>query len=142
MKKKIVAADGVDKVIAYGIDGLFIALLLSSISYWGYDLSIFDGEDMETVIKYMAYGLYFFSITLLVSGQSIGKKIMGLKVVNKDGTPLTFWNLTKREVIFSHMLYVFTLGMFFIVDVLVGTFREDGQCLHDLLSNTMVVKDS
>ncbi|HEX5109348.1 MAG TPA: RDD family protein [Vicinamibacterales bacterium] len=71
------------------------------------------------------------------NGQSIGKKLLDIKVVRTDGSPASlariFW---LRNVVNSLLGFV---PAYPIVDVLF-IFGEGRQCLHDKLADTIVVK--
>jgi uncharacterized RDD family membrane protein YckC len=79
---------------------------------------------------------------LTTRGQTIGKKVMGIRIVkqetNENGGFLT--NVVVREgvtIIVSNIPLVGTvLGL---VDILF-IFREDQRCLHDMIAGTIVVK--
>lgn len=75
---------------------------------------------------------------LSTRGQTIGKKIVGIKIVNfDDGTNPGF--------VKAFLLRVFVNGLigfvplYSLVDLLF-IFRADQRCIHDLLANTVVVK--
>jgi uncharacterized RDD family membrane protein YckC len=70
------------------------------------------------------------------NGQSIGKKICGIKVVRRDGTPVTFARLFwLRNFVTWIISLVPLLGL---VDSLF-IFGESRQCLHDKIADTIVV---
>ena len=71
------------------------------------------------------------------NGQSIGKKLLRIKVVRRDGAPVTlnrlFWlrNFVNGMISFIP-LYGFLDALFI--------FGESRQCLHDRIADTIVVK--
>jgi uncharacterized RDD family membrane protein YckC len=71
------------------------------------------------------------------NGQSIGKKIIGIKVVRSDGSKASlgriFW---LRNVVNGVLGFVPLYGL---VDVLL-IFGEARQCVHDKLADTIVIK--
>jgi uncharacterized RDD family membrane protein YckC len=71
------------------------------------------------------------------NGQSIAKRMLGIRVVRTDGSPATlgriFW---LRNVV---NLLISVVPFYGFVDVLF-IFGEDRQCLHDKLADTAVVK--
>jgi uncharacterized RDD family membrane protein YckC len=74
------------------------------------------------------------------NGQSIGKKIVGIRVVRTDGTPASlariFW---VRNVIPFAIGAIPLLGsVFWIVDALM-IFGSRRQCLHDKIADTIVI---
>lgn len=74
---------------------------------------------------------------VLENGQSIAKRLLGIKVVRTDGSPITlgriFW---LRNVVNSLISLVPLYG---IIEVLF-IFSENRQCLHDKLADTLVIK--
>jgi len=74
------------------------------------------------------------------NGQTIGKRMVGIKVVRKDGSRATlgriFW---VRNVPFWVLSQIPIIGgIFSLVDSLL-IFRASRQCLHDQLAGTIVV---
>lgn len=74
---------------------------------------------------------------VIANGQSIAKKLLSIKVVRADGSPVTlgriFW---LRNVVNSLISLVPLYG---IIEVLF-IFSENRQCLHDKLADTLVIK--
>jgi uncharacterized RDD family membrane protein YckC len=82
------------------------------------------------------YFLYFFLCELLLDGQSIGKRVMTIRVVRRDGTSPSVGSYLLRWVT-RPVEFVLTGGLVALVTVLVtGT----GQRLGDLAAGTTVVK--
>ncbi len=75
-----------------------------------------------------------FIIFPLLTGQTIGKMLTGLKVVKTDGTEPTFGALLIRHLI-GYPLVFLTLGLGFLISV----FSPKGRALHDFLSGTVVI---
>ena len=71
------------------------------------------------------------------NGQSIAKKILGIKVVRTDGSAVSlgrvFWLRNLLNILIS------VIPLYGIVDALF-IFGESRQCLHDKLADTRVVK--
>lgn len=82
----------------------------------------------------LAYGVW--GLTLLVEGQTPGKKLMGLRVVNEqDGKLPGFGRMFVREIpgrIVS--------GLICGLGYLWAVFDKDGQCWHDKIARTVVVR--
>ena len=84
-------------------------------------------------------------VTLILvarNGQTIGKKMLGIRVVRSDGSKASlgriFWlrnvvNMVPSMVPFAGMAYT-------LLDLL-WIFGERHQCLHDLIADTIVVRD-
>jgi uncharacterized RDD family membrane protein YckC len=70
------------------------------------------------------------------NGQSIAKKIMGIKVVRSDGSPVSL-----GRIILLRNLVNMALGFvpfYALVDILF-IFNEQRQCLHDKIADTIVI---
>jgi uncharacterized RDD family membrane protein YckC len=92
---------------------------------------------------------YWISRDAFFGGQSIGKKALGLKVIKPDGSPFTWADSVKRNVIYLALLVLMipVYGLFFngflsgplgiveLIMVLTG-----GQRLGDRMGNTYVVR--
>jgi uncharacterized RDD family membrane protein YckC len=78
---------------------------------------------------------------LAKTGQTFGKKWMGIKVVRNDGSPATLGrSFGMREVLNIVIGIIPLLGpIYSIVDILC-IFGADQRCLHDKIADTMVVK--
>lgn len=71
-------------------------------------------------------------------GQSIGKRLLSIKVVRSDGKPIEFWRvLLLRNLLMSLLAQL--CGVIAIADALM-IFSEKRQCLHDLIADSIVVE--
>ena len=71
------------------------------------------------------------------NGQSIGKKITGIKVVRTDGSPASLGRIALMRNLLNLLLNVIPLYGF--VDALL-IFGEAHQCVHDKIADTIVIK--
>jgi uncharacterized RDD family membrane protein YckC len=75
------------------------------------------------------------------NGQTIGKKLLGIKVVRKDGARASlgriFWLRNVVNVLPS--LIPVVGGFYFFIDSL-WIFTESNQCVHDKIADTIVVR--
>lgn len=74
-------------------------------------------------------------------GQTVGKRLVRVKVLRSDGSHCAVW-----RIVFARWLPVTLLGMIpvlgygvSLVDCLM-IFRADRRCLHDLIADTIVVR--
>lgn len=107
---------------------------------------------------------YFIIFGYLNKGQTLGKKIFKIKVVNKDGERVGFGNILLRSLfIYGILSSLFSIAcvLFFNVNVfsygykIIGTietiilfvsffmvlYKKDGRGLHDLIGGTNVVEE-
>ena len=77
---------------------------------------------------------------LAQSGQTWGKKLLKLKIVNLDGSQPDFLRLVGLRYGSTQLISLvpFVGGLYGLVDSLF-IFREDRRCLHDLIAGTRVV---
>ena len=80
----------------------------------------------------------WLTIKYVVSnGHSIAKKILSIKVVRSDGSPITLGRLFWLRNVVNGLLGI--IPLYGLVELLF-IFGEDRQCLHDKLADTIVVK--
>lgn len=98
-------------------------------------VAVLVGLSGFTVWSYLTY------INVKRTGQSLGKKMLGIRVVRVDGSPATvgriFWLRNVLNGLFSAVPILGTL--YGLIDALF-IFSESRQCLHDRLADTIVVK--
>jgi uncharacterized RDD family membrane protein YckC len=71
------------------------------------------------------------------NGQSIGKKLLNIKVVRTDGGPITLGRLFWLRNVVNGLISV--VPLYGLIDVLF-IFGENRQCLHDKLADSVVIK--
>jgi uncharacterized RDD family membrane protein YckC len=83
------------------------------------------------VLGYLAFfGMWIYqTVRLIRTGQTLGKKWAGVKVVRLDGGLASFGN---------HFLRGLVLALLGIISILF-IFRADRRCLHDLAGETKVI---
>lgn len=98
---------------------------------------------------------YHFISEMLMNGQSVGKKITGIRVVNKNGNAASIsqyllrWILSLPNIIFvpvvgyliwlSPWLGFVTIGFLGLPDTICYAITKSGQRIGDLAANTVVV---
>jgi uncharacterized RDD family membrane protein YckC len=70
-------------------------------------------------------------------GQTIGKWATGLRIQSKDGRPLGWPRSLLRHLV-GYPISLLSLGLGFLF----AAFNSQGRALHDLLSGTVVVRDT
>lgn len=81
------------------------------------------------------WGSLYFVLMTMYFGQTLGKMIMGIKVVRKDGHPLSWLTVIMREV--AGRILAQLLGTY--LGYLVCAFHPRKQGLSDILGDTYVV---
>lgn len=126
------------------------------------------------VYKYRTYSsmfsataliLYFGVLPLVMNGQTLGKKIMKLRVVSNNEKKLNFWKYLIRIVIlnniwlslinvgavyvvsgvkFYYVTYVISMlsSLIYMLILIMVMFRKDNRGLHDMVAGTKVIEVS
>jgi len=71
----------------------------------------------------------------LFRGQTLGKMIVGISIVKRDGRPARLGSIVLRNLV-GYLLTVITLGIGFFIAAVNGT----GRALHDYIAGTIVVR--
>lgn len=74
------------------------------------------------------------------NGQTIGKQLLGLRVVPKDGGAVSLGRAMKREFLGRTVLSFVTLGLYSLIDSLWCLWDGRRQTLHDKIGGTYVYK--
>lgn len=118
---------------ASAIDGIFAAALSQFATVLLLSVTKTDLELLATVVVTVLYYAY----PLTVNGQTIGKKIYGLRVLPyEEDRALNFKEALIRETVGKTISYTTMFAGFFMI-----LWRDDRRGLHDLISKTAVVQD-
>lgn len=71
----------------------------------------------------------------LFRGQTLGKMVVGISIVKRDGTPARLGAIVLRNVV-GYLLTIITVGIGFLIAAVNGT----GRALHDYIGGTIVVR--
>jgi uncharacterized RDD family membrane protein YckC len=140
---------------AYFVDGLIMMLFMVPAFIAG-GATLFAAiatTDPETIASAFAgiFGVLFLvgflawaiitGVLVHRNGQTIGKKLLNIKVVRKDGSRASlgriFWLRNVVNALPSGIPVVG--GFYFFIDSLF-IFSESNQCVHDKIADTIVVK--
>jgi uncharacterized RDD family membrane protein YckC len=95
----------------------------------------------------LGMGIFGLAIFLLINGyflaqsaQSVGKKMVGIKIMRTDGTqpPLSHIVLRRMVPLYVAQLIPFIGPLFGFIDTIL-IFRDTRQCAHDQIADTVVV---
>ncbi len=119
------------RFIALVIDGIILGIVLSVLNFPGY--SMLQGVNIKFGINNILEFLYFLFMDHYY-GQSIGKKVMNLRITKEGGAPLSLVDAA-----------IESFGKVFLlpIDFLIGYFmyREKNQRLFNYLSDTVVIRE-
>lgn len=145
---QVVLASRGQRFIAYMIDS-FIMLLAAIPAIIGLVFS-FMGSSLAFMLGMMGFGAITFAIVamniyyLATNGQTIGKKLQGIKIVRSDlVTTASFWRIVLFRFlpiavaawIVPFVGWAIQLGNYLMI------FGEEQRCGHDLIADTHVVVD-
>lgn len=130
------AAFAVDLAIATGVFAVSVAVLL-------FILDLVSSSDVQTddvprvlaVLVIGAWDWLYFGGSWSASGKTPGMALLGLRVVNRDGSDLEPWRGIVRAPALLLSILPFGIGL---VGVVVG---RENRGLQDVLAGTVVVYD-
>lgn len=111
-------------------DGIIMAAPLAIISY------LILGES-DTWFTTIGSYIYFILLPVVWTGYTVGKRILGIRIVNLDETDVSFWTMIKRHLI-AGLIYALTFGIGVIVSAFMVGIREDKRAIHDFIAGTYV----
>jgi uncharacterized RDD family membrane protein YckC len=77
---------------------------------------------------------------LATQGQTVGKKIMGVRIVAIDGSLASLGRVIFIRTVVTQLIYIIpSAGLLFAMIDVVFIFRQDHRCIHDLMAGTKVV---
>ena len=123
---------------------------------------VYKYRTYSSIISAGALILYFGVLQLVLDGQTLGKKIMKIRVVSNKDKKLNFWSYLIRIVVLNNIwlsllnvgaVYVVSGVKFYYVTYVIGMisslmymlnlimimFRNDNRGLHDMIAGTKVV---
>ena len=109
---------------------------------------------------------YFVVFQYMNKGQTLGKKLFKIRVVDKDDkhpisilkgllrsfivfsilsgvlSILFLFIVNKNHYFVSYSVLLFLEGIFTLITIMLVLYKKDGRGLHDMMANTMVIKES
>lgn len=145
------------RIISYIIDSILLAFIILPVTYFYFNINNIDlvtANVNETehmfiwqypiklmmleFISLIIVALYFALLPLFLDGQTFGRKIMNIKLVNEDGTPISAKNIIVREILLLTIINSLTGGLFFFIGSLF-ILRDSKITLYDTLSKTKMI---
>lgn len=122
----------IDAVFLFSVRGIVYApfKLLND----GYPLS-FSFWSVKEIVSMTVFILYFVLMTKFF-GQTVGKMVVGIKVVKDDLSKLSWSDVFFREFIGRSIHSIFGLGK--LLYIMVG-FTKEKEGLHDFIADTRVI---
>ena len=98
-----------------------------------------DPDILGSAIEFALF-LAVNGIVLARRGQTLGKALLGLRIVRPDGSRAGLGRLLLARYGVIHALGILSVGQFFAFIDAAFIFRASRRCLHDQIANTIVVK--
>lgn len=135
-------AGGVSRLAAFLIDAVFLSISYSlTIALVSFFVQLFSGQAVETtghelawLVGYVGFGFVYYWLSLSVTGRTIGKGVIGLRVVALGGTPITPGRAAVRTIVYP---FSFILGLG-LIPIVTGKHRR---ALHDWAAGDKVLYD-
>lgn len=119
----------VDMLVIGAINKILINVLGIDLDYEIY------GIEMAEILRWIVTILYFVIISLVTKGQSLGKMIVGIRVVSLTSDKLDLGQILIREI--AGRLIQNTIMILYLLPI----FTPKNQSLIDFFVDTAVVKD-
>ncbi|GGA03456.1 putative membrane protein YteJ [Paenibacillus marchantiophytorum] len=121
------------RFVAVLLDGIAIQAVFVLLSFI-VNISPFKPNLGMSVLQYAISWSYSVILTVLL-GQTLGKMIMGIRVIRKDGLPNTWGSILLREII-GKIVSTIILCIGYIM----AGIDSEKRGLHDRMAGTRVVK--
>ncbi|MFE4811397.1 RDD family protein [Peribacillus simplex] len=116
------------------LDAIIITLPLTLI--FGWITGDWENENFSTFFDL----LYMLLVPILWYGYTVGKRIMGIRIVRVDGKKLGIGTMLLRNLV-AALVYAITLGIGFIVSAFMVGIRKDHRAIHDFIAGTYVTSN-
>jgi len=121
---------GVGPRIVAGIIDLIVMMVIIV------PLSFIVGQSLGAQLGVSLIGIIYFIVMEATKGATIGKMAMGLKVVKKDGSAISWPESAIRNL----LRIVDALPAFYIIGIICIAVTANKQRVGDMAANTLVVK--
>ncbi|MCB0821588.1 MAG: RDD family protein [Bacteroidales bacterium] len=120
-----------ERFLAYLVDYILLAALAVLISY------SYQWSNINNYIIWVIYGIifffYHFFTEVFMNGQSIGKKLVRIRVINQTGEPASLWQYFLRALL-RPIDSILGLGLVVMI------VSKKGQRIGDITAGTMVIR--
>ena len=117
---------------------------------------------VANILNVILYVVYFIVFAYLNKGQTLGKKICKIKVVNDKDSDPSIWNMVIRSLFiygivtllysiicvnilnknmfsYGNVIVTYVETIFMVVAFFMALYRKDGRGLHDIMAKTKVI---
>lgn len=121
------------RLLANILDGLIISIPVSIFTVFIID---WNQDDVISVVQFF----YMLILPVVWYGYTVGKRIVGIRIVRMDGRKVGIGTMLLRNVV-GGILYALTFGIAIIASAFMVAFRQDHRAIHDLIAGTYVSED-
>jgi uncharacterized RDD family membrane protein YckC len=126
------------RILAFLLDAVVLIIYIITVSLTVYKaVGLFDGNNVLGIRELSLIPIFCYSLFmhLVFNGRTVGKYIMGIKVVKEDGSPASLSDFLIRWI-----LRLIDIVLFFgTVGVVAILFSERKQRLGDIAAKTIVI---
>ncbi|WP_410511079.1 RDD family protein [Paenibacillus sp. BR2-3] len=119
------------RVLANILDTIVVMIPLAFISY------LITGDWENDIYTNILSGLYYLILPVIWFGYTVGKRMVGIRIVKVNGETVGFGTMLMRVIVAS-IIYGITFGIAVIVSAFMMGMREDKRSIHDLIAGTYV----
>ena len=120
-------------VLSFGIAANIVVFLVRLVL--GVDVSTSNTDNRWWLVSYLTWALLYFWVSTAITGRTIGKWLVGVRIVERDATPLRTGPALVRVLVLPISIAVFGLGL---VGIVIG---KERRAWHDRAAGTVVVYD-
>ena len=128
------------RFLAWLVDGV-IVIVIAWVALALTNMLLFPVPGMASAAGFVVWFLiewgYAISLETLWSGQTVGKRMMGLRVIQESGVRIGFWQATLRNLARPFDRF----PVLYLVGGTVALFSKSHQRLGDLMAGTIVVRE-
>jgi uncharacterized RDD family membrane protein YckC len=117
------------------LDGLIIGVPLILISYW------MTGSWEDNLVSNLISTLYSLLLPVFWYGYTVGKRIVGVRIVKVNGEPVGIGTMLLRLIVGMGVVYGLTFGIAAIISAIMVVVRDDKRAIHDLIAGTYVTSN-
>ncbi|MFE4130016.1 RDD family protein [Peribacillus sp. YIM B13482] len=122
------------RFLAGFLDALIVSAPVAII--FGLITSDWENENFSMFVNF----LYLLIVPILWCGYTVGKRILGIRIVRVDGKKLGIGTMLMRNFV-ATLVYAVTLGIGYIVSAFMVGLRKDHRSIHDFIAGTYVTSN-
>jgi uncharacterized RDD family membrane protein YckC len=119
------------RLLATILDGIIVMVPLTLISYLV--TGAWEGDIFTSILSL----LYYLILPIVWFGYTVGKRMVGIRIVKVNGDKIGFGTMLMRVIVAS-IVYSITLGIGAIVSAFMVGLRKDKRGIHDFIAGTYV----